>query len=548
MPHFQGASSQPLQNTYSHSRSGILKDAVLDSLLNAMHAHFAELNEDNRRAERVFLAQLQTIENQVQRLTSCVETHVIGPQHVGAAGGTVDKCGPENFSTDQTSNTLLSVCAKSTDETIPNFTNCGDDGIHNNNRQNGVAESEKESNRGSDDTLWAEFKSEVFPALVVLSNAVVIGISTDNAPDSLVWTGAEWGFASFYIWEILLKIYLHGVTLFVTGNQSCWNIFDSVCAVISLIDFGITVNGMVVGATSAEISAFTVVKMVRLARFLRTVRLMRYAIFAELKSLIMGLLCGFRVLLWAQVLLAVIIYIGGIVMTQLVGEFQPEFRSLPASMFTLYRCFTDGCSAYDGTPLHERLRREYGAAVFFTWILSHVFVTLGIFNLIMAVFVEHISDSQSVQQRIRLGENTSFTKRRLEEAMVRLCLRNSQIEHGRKISWSLKGSNTMSYMNISEIEGHKRDLEKCQHVRVTRDDFKEWLLNDNVAKIMKEAEIDMSSQSEIFDVLDTDSNGYLTFRELVDGIMSLRGPIRKTEIVAIRLATSHMISRFGHRV
>ena len=25
-----------------------------------------------------------------------------------------------------------------------------------------------------------------------------------------------------------------------------------------------------------------------------------------------------------------------------------------------FRCFTDGCSAYDGTPLSERLREAYG--------------------------------------------------------------------------------------------------------------------------------------------------------------------------------------------
>ena len=28
----------------------------------------------------------------------------------------------------------------------------------------------------------------------------------------------------------------------------------------------------------------------------------------------------------------------------------------PAAMFTTFRCFTDGCSAYDGTPLQERIR------------------------------------------------------------------------------------------------------------------------------------------------------------------------------------------------
>ena len=30
-----------------------------------------------------------------------------------------------------------------------------------------------------------------------------------------------------------------------------------------------------------------------------------------------------------------------------------EFGSVPAAMFTSFRCFTDGCAATDGTPLQD---------------------------------------------------------------------------------------------------------------------------------------------------------------------------------------------------
>lgn len=36
-----------------------------------------------------------------------------------------------------------------------------------------------------------------------------------------------------------------------------------------------------------------------------------------------------------------------------VSEELPEFGTLTESMLTLFRCFTDGCTAYDGTPLQD---------------------------------------------------------------------------------------------------------------------------------------------------------------------------------------------------
>ena len=81
-----------------------------------------------------------------------------------------------------------------------------------------------------------------------------------------------------------------------------------------------------------------------------------------------------------------------------------EFDSVPAAMFTAFRCFTDGCSATDGTPLQdhvcvlrcfcstacdqhskfvlcktgsvqETLRRKYGGIFMMVYILLFLFAT-----------------------------------------------------------------------------------------------------------------------------------------------------------------------------
>ena len=177
-------------------------------------------------------------------------------------------------------------------------------------------------------------------------------------------------------------------------------------------------------------------KSLKLARLGRIIRLLKFKIFQELKLMIQGVFTGLRVLFWAVVLLFLCMYLLGIVTTTLFKEFA-EFSSVPAAMFTWFRCFTDGCAAYDGTPLQEKLRhaswlvllrylacmsdifgcryllygcvcvlvlhrpsthmsQEFGGVFMVVYILLFLFVTIGIFNLIMAPW---LFEGQDVRAR-----------------------------------------------------------------------------------------------------------------------------------------------------
>ena len=77
--------------------------------------------------------------------------------------------------------------------------------------------------------------------------------------------------------------------------------------------------------------------------------------------MIQGVFTGLRVLFWAVVLLVGCMYLLGVVTRTLIGNVEEltvreEFGTVPAAMFTCFRCFTDGCAATDGTPLQEHLR------------------------------------------------------------------------------------------------------------------------------------------------------------------------------------------------
>eukprot|EP00927_Polykrikos_kofoidii_P021741 TRINITY_DN20495_c0_g1_i4.p1 TRINITY_DN20495_c0_g1~~TRINITY_DN20495_c0_g1_i4.p1 ORF type:complete len:598 (-),score=84.10 TRINITY_DN20495_c0_g1_i4:57-1850(-) len=370
-------------------------------------------------------------------------------------------------------------------------------------------------------SFGAALALDIIPAFMIALNAVVIGLSTDIEPDSDVWFGFECFFGTFFFSEILVNLRVAGAILYFSGPLKWWNIFDCFCVLLAIFDIATTILRKTT-SRGAEVSGITAVKMIRMAKLLRLVRLMRFHVFTELKNIITGLFSGLRVLIWSQVLLCLIIYLGAIFMTNMLGKSHPEFSTVPASMLTLFRCFTDGCAAYDGTPLQARLFREFGAIIFVGWVVSYLFVTFGIFNLIMALFIEHVLDAQTRRRRFDINERSDGVYIRLQEIMTEM------------------GTRYSSYITTPGSPG--KMSEKAPRA-ITREDFKKWLDNEKFVKVLEEADIDLSSKNEIFEVLDSDINGFLTQKELAIGLMRLRGPMRKTEIVATRLMMLHGTER-----
>eukprot|EP00929_Paragymnodinium_shiwhaense_P101268 TRINITY_DN6421_c0_g5_i2.p2 TRINITY_DN6421_c0_g5~~TRINITY_DN6421_c0_g5_i2.p2 ORF type:complete len:146 (+),score=42.15 TRINITY_DN6421_c0_g5_i2:163-600(+) len=75
---------------------------------------------------------------------------------------------------------------------------------------------------------------------------------------------------------------------------------------------------------------------------------------------------------------------------------------------------------------------------------------------------------------------------------------------------------------------------------VTRDIFNNWLVHPEVMDLLEQIEVETSTKYELFDALDVDSGGELTVEELVSGLMRLRGPVSKTDVVATRLKVEYL--------
>eukprot|EP00930_Biecheleria_cincta_P035094 TRINITY_DN24170_c0_g1_i1.p1 TRINITY_DN24170_c0_g1~~TRINITY_DN24170_c0_g1_i1.p1 ORF type:complete len:809 (-),score=151.84 TRINITY_DN24170_c0_g1_i1:500-2779(-) len=393
---------------------------------------------------------------------------------------------------------------------------------------------------------------DIASVFVICIHSLVIGISVDVAPDDIFWQITEVIFFVYYLGEAVLKVKLFGFRTYWRGPDWMWNAFDVSCILLSCVDMAFTYKRSS-GSDDAEMGHLMLVKMFRMARMTRIIRVMRFKMFKELKLIILGLFSGLRALVWAIVLLMVFIYILAILLVSFVGEKEVEFASVDAAMFTLFRCFTDGCASYTGTPLSERLRMRYGWLFFTMYILIMMMVTVGIFNLIMAVFIDNVTKSQQQRKQKELGESLEAVEAELKLQVARFILNPRMGDDDDKtLIQRLSDHARRQLASLTDEDGTRThaaklgsadaafDVLTSEKVTISRDVFHSWLLDKDFVHVLEDADVDISNKFELFDILDVDMGGELSAEELINGLLKLRGDVSKGDIVAIMLKSIHM--------
>lgn len=220
-----------------------------------------------------------------------------------------------------------------------------------------------------------------------------------------------------------------------------------------------------------------------------------------------------------------------------IGPKEPELRSVLSAMFTVFRCVTDGCTTYQGPPLQERLAATYGPIFMLVYILVFMFVTFGLFNLIMAVFIDNVVTSSTARKQKELGLNTDRIKCLMEGTFAQLIfLERPTLEQESKVQRGISKISPEAGRRWSGMMSESaRTFESLPaEFAIPRNVFNLWLREPVVEQMLEMADIDTSNKFELFDVLDVDMGGELGLDELIAGLMRLRGPITKSDIVAMR--------------
>eukprot|EP00931_Biecheleriopsis_adriatica_P026733 TRINITY_DN16225_c0_g2_i1.p1 TRINITY_DN16225_c0_g2~~TRINITY_DN16225_c0_g2_i1.p1 ORF type:complete len:593 (+),score=80.72 TRINITY_DN16225_c0_g2_i1:184-1962(+) len=384
---------------------------------------------------------------------------------------------------------------------------------------------EEEEEEAGISTGLVHIAKSLIPAIAILLNTVAIGLSLDVAKGSVVWDVVEIVFVVYYAGEIIAIMAASGFLHYFRPIKF-WNYFDILCVIVGVIELSLgmyatmseSVSG-VLGSSSGYSSLFVVFRLLRLSR---VIRLARYKVFSDLVLMVSGYLEGTRILMWAMFLLFLITYVFGIICTSLLNS-HTEFASLSASMLTVFRCFTDGCGS-----VAENLRQEWAAyqwgynlAFLPIYVLVMVLVTIGFLNLVTAMFIDSITSSQLSRRHRKLQR----TRQKFEhEVKENLCILSG---------WTELESD--AYRHLHEGAKLRRWDAHIQETStpITRSQFCGWLKEEQFLELLRNSDIEVEMSDELFDALDADGSNRLTLQEILLGLMKLRGPVAKTDIVEI---------------
>lgn len=268
----------------------------------------------------------------------------------------------------------------------------------------------------------------------------------------------------------------------------------------------------------------------------------RLQIFAELAVLIKGTLGGMRTLLWSLVLLSLPLYAASLLLRETLGEMQDEkdeshsiasFSTVPLSFFTLFRCTVAGdCAEQRGRPIFLEVI-DYGWWYGLVYMVMVFFMTMGLFNVIAAIFVENVvagaKTSDQLVKRQRMRDKAFFAGKIYDLLKVIVHVEHSQSEcssgRRKKSAWAAATGQSDEEDIVSQV----------REVQITADFFERLQDQPQFCDIMGDLNVAPDEQGDLFETLDLDGNGVIEVEELVDGIARLRGEARRSDVVSLNL-------------
>mmetsp|Transcript_23472 Transcript_23472/g.45623 ORF Transcript_23472/g.45623 Transcript_23472/m.45623 type:complete len:576 (-) Transcript_23472:53-1780(-) len=382
-------------------------------------------------------------------------------------------------------------------------------------------ELERKSKRRQVKRVWvAEQLINPIVCVIILVNAITIGVSIDVEPDWVGWVVIDALFVTVYVVEMLCKWCIVGIRAFFCGQHGAWNWFDFFIVVISMGDVIMTIAWQ--GEETLTSSSYVIMRLFRLNRFGRIVRLFEFDVFRELLTMLHGLLSGLRTLCWAFVLLFLPVYALGLALTSMLGtqeDIDPlvasAVGSVPNSMFLVFRCTIGDCSLPNGTPVITTLTSNYGWFYGAVYVVATMLVTFGIFNLIMATFVDNALTAAKQNERDRLKNRLKDTDRQvtLTSRLIYKMWENARPKDSKL---------AFSYSTAGQCSISKEVFEK------TLEDFE-------AQQLLADLDVAEEDWLGLFDVLDADDGGTLHLFEIIRGVLKLRGEPRRSDVVQVVL-------------
>eukprot|EP00929_Paragymnodinium_shiwhaense_P059899 TRINITY_DN29966_c0_g1_i1.p1 TRINITY_DN29966_c0_g1~~TRINITY_DN29966_c0_g1_i1.p1 ORF type:complete len:719 (+),score=150.88 TRINITY_DN29966_c0_g1_i1:73-2229(+) len=367
-----------------------------------------------------------------------------------------------------------------------------------------------------------------FSGLIIL-NSIFIGALMDreNPEDYKTESGRlflalDIAFSAAFTLELIIKLSINGCRKQFCGPHRWANLFDASLIFIDMMQLFLRLalpgNNSLRDAPSASLF-----RLIRLAKLARILRLVKSEVFQDLLAMIQGMLGGMTTLSWAMLLFLLAVYVVALLCREALGNGSVEnvsdyFDSVPRSMFTTFRCAFGDCSSANGVPISEYVDREYGPMFSVLYCMFIFITTIGLFNVISAVFVESTmaaaADIQSKKKKARLADDVLWSTR-----ITSLIRRLMHTWPGSPLS-----SDVLSTC-----------IDELYEFDIPKDVIDELGKDPEARKALCDLDVNDDDHDRLADVLDPDNGGSITVMELVEGVKRLRGDPRRSDIVAVDL-------------
>lgn len=362
---------------------------------------------------------------------------------------------------------------------------------------------------------WVSF--DITVSCLIVADAIVMGIGVD-AGGGGAWYGLEVVFLVTFAVELVLRIFFHGMRFFTSPRDKGVNRLDFCVVLAALLD----------AFVFAPMGNPTVLRFAVFLRFVRAfgiVRIARGPLAAlhvdRLWVVGSGLLEAAKTLLWVCVVLFVLLYIGGVFTTILIGKrddiYDPYFResrvwdheeyfgTVPRSMFTLFQMVTlDNWS--DSIARHVAVEQPAMIAFFICFI---AICTFGLLNLIVSIIIESI-----LTRNRKEAERADKAKSRERS----------------KVFGDLR------YV-FEEADADESGL-------LTLEEMTDAIANQEIYQKLKMIDFPVDDPEKIFMLLDYDESGELSIDEFITGCIRMRGSANSKDLLVAQVAVDTMKRRY----
>lgn len=363
---------------------------------------------------------------------------------------------------------------------------------------------------------------EIFLAAAILTNSLLIGAEVEwmaqhpglNPPK--VFMIIDLFYTTFFLVELLARWWAEGTRRFYKTADWAWNVLDLIIVATSLVEAGVNLFSSVSGVDNmSNLRIMRVFRIVRVGKALRIQRLIRFI--NALRTLVYSIFVTLRSLVWALILLLIIMYIFGIVITQSTTEHiymggndvHPRlgkfWGSLGASMLTLFESVTGGISWYEVIdPLEE-------VSSVLVWVfITYIFlITFAVFNVITGIFCH-----SAIETAVRDPDLAA-------QALL-----------------------TDKKQYIQRIKKLFRDVDEDRSGVISLQELETVVKDENVRAYFAALDLDLSDAWQVFKLIAGKKN-MIDEDAFVQGCLKLRGHARRVDCASVMADTQVLLRRFS---